>query len=182
MKLVLRLVILLGSVLVLLASAAFVTMQITSNIWIALSVVFLVSVILANLVDEVLAIGTFFGQRAAAREEEDPDADIRAAASEALSKVGLRIASMQRVGAGYEEDEDAPDAEKIIIRRLQNVAEAIQDPDMKEFTFHFKHIATDCPGSLAHVRRMEDLVVHLDTRLKASPIRPESDDTRPLVH
>lgn len=184
MKLIFRIFSLLVVAAAFLASAGLAAWQITGSTWWALLAILATSILLGKVVAEAIDIGVFFGRRQVEREADDDegsDTDGRAmppgmkeAIAGALGKVGLRPVSMHRVGAGDDEGQ--------VIERMHTIAEEITDPDMKEFAFHFAHIATDCPGSVAHAARMHELVAFIDARLRASTVAPQNDDDRPQLH
>jgi hypothetical protein len=189
MKLIFRIVSLLTIAAALLAGAGLAAWEITGNHWWVLGAILVVALMLSKLVDEVLGVGIFFGRRQVEREAEEQQEELdtdgremppgmKQAISGALAKYGLKPVSMHRVGPGDEDDDDDED----IVERMQAIADEITDPDMKEFAFHFAHIATDCPGSAAHAARMHELVAFIDARLRASTVAPQNDSDRPQVH
>jgi hypothetical protein len=176
-----------------LAMVAVGVYQLTAgNVYWSIAATVLTGILLAELVNVVFNFGIFVGKRQAEREAEDEDdgetsftfpkdmpKGLQMAIMSEMRKAGLRPVSMHKVGAD-DDDEDAN--EEQIIMRLKAVSEEITDPDMKEFAFHFTHIATDCPGSLAHATRMHEVVAHIEARLRASTVAAQNDDDRPTLH
>lgn len=171
MKLVFRIVTMLVIAASFLGGTGLAAWEVTRNPWWALGVILAVALALSKFVDEVLGIGVFFGRRQAERETPTPEEHIRSM-MDALRQRGIGVAS----------DDEHDEHEEQIVARLKEVADTITDPDLKEFAFHFAHIATDCPGAAVHAARMHELVPFIDARLRASTVAPQNDDDRPQVH
>lgn len=188
MKLVFRSVMLLAAAAVLLAAAGIAAWEQTHSPWWALGAIIGVALALAKIVDEALGIGVFFGRRQAERdaaEREEPTLPgmenmppgMAKAVMEALKARGLRPISAHQVGGGAPDE----DEEEIVVT-MKMIADMITDGDLKEFAFHFTHIAQDCPGSLAHAKRMQEVVAHIEARLHASTVAAQNDTERPVLH
>lgn len=174
MKLVTRIAFFVIAVLAILGGAAYTVYQQTASVWNGLLAVAVTAILLSVLVDEVLGFGVFLGKRRAERDMPSPEEQIAKMMAQMRERLGIPP-------GGEREDDDEDEHEKELARRMDDVANTLTDPDLKEFAFHFAHIAQDCPSSLEHAKRLHDLTTNIEARLRASSQAALTGD-RPTMH